>query len=144
MPIKMNRSKAPAITISGKYWGEILAVNSCRTRSGNHMAVLELRPHDFDTGRNYRKIDVWIDTEEDRDARVEALLDSLPEECEEDLEQAVGHDVGLEIVINESADRTFINVVDFFEVSDGEEEEEEDEFIPSDSIKSSANRSSRR
>lgn len=144
MAIKMNRSKAPAITISGKYWGEILAVNSCKTRSGNRMAVLELRPHDFDTGRNFRKIDVWIDTEEDRDARVEALLDSLPEECEEDLEQAVGHDVGLEIVINESADRTFINVVDFFEVSDGEEEDEEDEFISSDSIKSSANRSSRR
>lgn len=126
MVLKLKRAKAPAITESGKYWGEILSVNSCETKNGNRKAILELRPYDFDTGRKYRKIEVWIDTEEEKDSRVGSLLDSLPEGCEHDMEEAVGHAVGLEINVNMSIERTFANVTDFFEVLEEEGESEED------------------
>lgn len=149
MSIKMRRAKAPAITVDGKYWAEILSVNSCETKNGNRKAILELRPYDFETGRKYRKIEVWIDTEEEKDSRVGSLLDALPEECEHDLEEAVGHAVGLEITINVSLERTFVNVTDFFEVLEEENESdedlnEEDDFIQSDTIKTSNNKKSSR
>lgn len=153
MAVKMRRSTSPAISDSGMYWAEILSVNTCKTKSGSRKVILELRPHYFETEQMYQKVDVWLADNEESDARVGALLDSLPENCEEDLEQAVGESIGIEVSVNDTPEKTYLNITDFFQVSDGEEDEPieddteddedfDDEFISSEIRTRSRNKKS--
>lgn len=76
-------------------------------------------------------MEIWLDNDGDIDRRINALSNALMEGTD-DVEAAVGEEVGIVVKINTVRGAVYANVVNFFEIDSDSVMEEDEEAVEED------------